>query len=122
MGAWFDPNGFDWGFIDLFRVLIVCGAIMLIGANTAFWIHAPRIFPETNIKIWRIFFIGKSLITGSMAMLIWARIQDDLGLSNAAWIGMLGIVISNIALFLLYRSGRTTIVIAGGDEDATKNI
>lgn len=93
----------DWNFRDLFRVVILLLAAGLVGTNLAFIIHAPKVFPNGAAVVWRTFFIGKTLITSALALSIWDRLNSDMGIAYYSWLGSAGVLISNVALAMLFR-------------------
>ena len=93
----------DWNFRDLFRVCVILFAAGLVGTNLAFIVHAPKVFPNGAAVVWRTFFIGKSFITCALALSIWDRLNSDLGIAYYSWLGSVGVLISNVALALLFR-------------------
>lgn len=89
------------GFSDSIRLLLVLGCLALLGTNAALVLHAKRMFPRSMYPTWRIFFIGKSLLTFYVGFSAWQRIGTDY-----SWrlpVGLTGLFVTNYALFKLLK-------------------
>lgn len=56
---------------DWFRYAVVLVGCLLVATNFSFIALAPVIFPRPTCWFWRIFFVGKSLITGVSILILW---------------------------------------------------
>jgi hypothetical protein len=93
---------FGWTALNVFRVAFVIACLLLVGANLSFVRHAPLLFTRESCMAWRMFFLGKSCITVAVAFAVWARIQSDSQIATWTILAGFGVMLSNIALGLLY--------------------
>lgn len=91
----------DASLLDVVRYAAVLFGAMLLGTNLAFIVKADEIFACETTKFWRIFFVGKSIIT---AYLAWSVYTSKVSPLAKAGVAMLGIGISLYALVYLYKS------------------
>ena len=93
-----------WDLNDVFRVVIALLAMILIGANISFIIHARKIFYRKTVNFWIMFFLAKSFITFSVALAAWERAYAGQPILIHTWIAGAGIVLSNFALLMLWKN------------------
>jgi hypothetical protein len=61
-------SGASW-----YRFVTVGLLCFLMGVNVAFIIWAGQLFPIQTCKFWRVFFVGKSVLTMVIIIDLWAR-------------------------------------------------
>ncbi len=93
----------DFIWPDVFRVTFVVLALLLVGTNLAFVRWSRYIFSPESCTPWRFFFLGKTMVTLSVALLVWQRASEGFGISPATYIAAVGVVMSNIALGVVYK-------------------
>lgn len=110
-----------WSIENAVRVTIALAAVGLVGANIAFVLHAPIIFPRGATMVWRLFFAGKSMITLSAAWAVWTRTAHNRPLTLYSLLVVAGVAFSNTALFMLWRfhmkHNKAVIVIPGDHQE-----
>lgn len=56
---------------DAFRYGVLLVGCVLVATNFSFIAGASVIFPRQTCWFWRVFFVGKSLITGASILILW---------------------------------------------------
>lgn len=58
--------------------------VFLTGANLAFIVHAPHLFPSESVRFWRIFFAGKALASVILVAVLYTRRSEEFTWPTAA--------------------------------------
>lgn len=85
------------------RGVVAVGCLTLVGVNMAFVVHAKRLFAPETYSTWRLFFLGKSLMTAFVGLSIWTRVASNAPLSWRMPLAFAGLGVTNLALYKLYK-------------------
>lgn len=84
--------------------------IFLTGANLAFIMHAPHLFPDESVRFWRTFFAGKAISSLILVFVLYARHDKDVSWPTISSAGAFLLVLWSLVMIWIKRPYKYVVV------------
>ena len=95
---------------DFIRFGVSLLGIFLTGANVAFIVHARSLFPDSAVRFWQLFFIGKAFASALLVAVLFTRQGKAVGWPTILSGISFAIVLYALAMIWLHRPARYLVI------------